>query len=176
MATYVGAVDFYKACKEANVKPIIGCEFYVAPESRHEKKKEDGARTSFHLTLLAKNKQGYHNLCKLSSIGFLGRVLLSSPHRSRSFCNNISQGLDLPYRDASAAALLMKSCTELARVLVEHDSMVSASFWRRLLSRAAAPSNESEEDLQADGMYQESWLYPAISRLYCKSRKKSMQL
>ena len=52
-----GAVDFYKACKDAKVKPILGCEFYVAPESRFDKKKEYGSRTNFHLGLLAKNKQ-----------------------------------------------------------------------------------------------------------------------
>src|SRR5262245_25178135 len=66
-----GAVEFFKACKEAKIKTIIGCEFYVAPSSRHEKKKEPGLRTSYHLTLLAKTLEGYYNLCKLSSIGFL---------------------------------------------------------------------------------------------------------
>ena len=66
-----GAVDFYKACKEVKVKPILGCEMYVAPGSRFEKKTERGVRTSFHLTLLAKNNEGYHNLCQLSSHGFL---------------------------------------------------------------------------------------------------------
>ena len=66
-----GAVEFFKACKGAEVKPILGCELYVAPRSRHEKKKEYGKRAAYHLTLLAKNVQGYHNLCKLSSIGYL---------------------------------------------------------------------------------------------------------
>ena len=66
-----GAVDFYKACKDVKVKPIIGCEFYVATSGRRDKKKEMGNRTSFPLVLLAKNLQGYHNLCKLSSIGYL---------------------------------------------------------------------------------------------------------
>lgn len=66
-----GAIDFYKACYAVGVKPIIGCEFYVAPHSRHTKEKESGWRTSYHLTLLAKNEIGYHNLCKLSSLGYL---------------------------------------------------------------------------------------------------------
>src|ERR1700733_10120522 len=66
-----GAVDFYKACKEVKVKPLLGCEFYVAPESRLDKKKEYGAKTAFHLGLIAKNATGYRNLIKLSSIGFL---------------------------------------------------------------------------------------------------------
>ena len=66
-----GAVDFYKACKGQGVKPIIGCEVYVAPKSRLEKKKERGERAAYHQTLLAKNDQGYHNLCELTSRGYL---------------------------------------------------------------------------------------------------------
>src|SRR5262245_6340492 len=66
-----GAVEFYKACKEAKVKPILGCEFYVAPNSRFDKKKEPSGRYSYHLTVLAKNNQGYQNLCRLSSLGYL---------------------------------------------------------------------------------------------------------
>lgn len=65
-----GAVDFYKACKDAKVKPIIGCEMYVAPESRFEKKKGKG-KNAFHLILLAKNKEGYQNLCRLTSLAYL---------------------------------------------------------------------------------------------------------
>ncbi len=65
-----GAVDFYKACKKAGVKPIIGCEVYVAPTSRFEKKRI-GRKTAYHLVLLAKNEEGYHNLCRLSSSGYL---------------------------------------------------------------------------------------------------------
>src|SRR5271155_472172 len=57
-----GAVEFFKACKDVGVKPIIGCELYIAPKSRLEKKKERGERTAYHLTLLAQNLQGYHNL------------------------------------------------------------------------------------------------------------------
>lgn len=66
-----GAVDFYKACKAQNVKPIIGCELYVAPTSRFEKKKlGPHTRVAYHLILLAKNEEGYHNLCRLSSKGY----------------------------------------------------------------------------------------------------------
>src|SRR5205807_4025610 len=66
-----GAVDFYKACKEAKVKPIVGCELYLAPQSRLNKTKLLGMRAAYHLPLLAKTQQGYQNLCKLSSIGYL---------------------------------------------------------------------------------------------------------
>jgi len=67
-----GAIDFYKACQEVDVKPIIGCEVYMAPTSRFEKKKlGPNTRTAYHLILLAKNLEGYHNLCRLSSKGYL---------------------------------------------------------------------------------------------------------
>ena len=58
-----GAIDFYKACKGVGVKPIIGCEVYMAPTSRLERKKiGPHMRAAFHLVLLAKNEEGYHNL------------------------------------------------------------------------------------------------------------------
>lgn len=64
-----GAIDFYKACKKEEIKPIIGCEVYVAPRSRHDKEPNIDNRYN-HLILLAKDQQGYKNLSKLVSIGF----------------------------------------------------------------------------------------------------------
>ena len=64
-----GCIDFYKACKANDVKPIIGCEVYVAPGSRFDKVLDKSVKYN-HLILLAKNMQGYRNLCKLVSIGF----------------------------------------------------------------------------------------------------------
>ena len=61
-----GAVDFYFAAKSAGVKPIIGCEAYIAPKSRHDRgRHEDNA---FHVVLLAMNNEGYFNLLKLISM------------------------------------------------------------------------------------------------------------
>ncbi len=65
-----GAVEFYKAALEAGVKPIIGCEVYVAPESRFRKETVKGVNY-YHLVLLAENNEGYQNLIKLVSYGFL---------------------------------------------------------------------------------------------------------
>ena len=64
-----GAIDFYKACKKEGIKPIIGCEVYVAPRSRFDK--DPGIDNKYnHLILLAKNNNGYKNLSKLVSLGF----------------------------------------------------------------------------------------------------------
>lgn len=65
-----GAIEFYQKCKQAGIKAIIGCEVYLAPNSRHDKQTREDAR-SFHLVLLAKNNQGYNNLIKLVSIAHL---------------------------------------------------------------------------------------------------------
>ena len=64
-----GAVDFYKACKKEGIKPIIGCEIYMAPHGRKDKQYNIDGKYS-HLILLAKNKIGYHNLIKIVSRGF----------------------------------------------------------------------------------------------------------
>lgn len=65
-----GAVEFYKEAKKRGIKPIIGCEVYVAPGSRFERASGSNKEYS-HLILLAMNNDGYKNLCKLVSIGFL---------------------------------------------------------------------------------------------------------
>ena len=64
-----GTIDFYKACKANGIKPIIGCEVYVAPRSRKGKDPNLDARYN-HLILLAKNNDGYKNLAKLVSLGY----------------------------------------------------------------------------------------------------------
>ena len=64
-----GAIEFYEEARKHNIKPIIGCEFYIAPGSRHEKKMAEKIADgqAYHLVLLAKNKKGYANLIKLAS-------------------------------------------------------------------------------------------------------------
>jgi DNA polymerase III subunit alpha len=65
-----GAVEFFQQAKKMGVKPIIGCELYLAPDSRFERTKRDG-EAYYHFLTLCENETGYHNLCKLSSLGFL---------------------------------------------------------------------------------------------------------
>ena len=65
-----GVIDFYKACKEEGIKPILGCEIYVAPNSRFDKELTGGEDRYYHLVLLAENNTGYDNLMKIVSRGF----------------------------------------------------------------------------------------------------------
>lgn len=65
-----GAIDFYRACLAEGIKPIIGCEVYVAPNSRFDKEGSASEERYFHLVLLAENDIGYHNLIKIVSRGF----------------------------------------------------------------------------------------------------------
>ncbi|MBQ9926482.1 MAG: DNA polymerase III subunit alpha [Lachnospiraceae bacterium] len=65
-----GVIDFYKACKAEGIRPILGCEIYVAPNSRFDKELTGGEDRYYHLVLLAENNTGYDNLMKIVSRGF----------------------------------------------------------------------------------------------------------
>ena len=65
-----GVIDFYRAAKEEGINPILGCEVYVAPNSRFDKELTGGEDRYYHLVLLAENNKGYDNLMKIVSRGF----------------------------------------------------------------------------------------------------------
>lgn len=66
-----GAVDFYVKAQKRGIKPIIGCEVYIAPGSRFTKRRIRGEISAYHLTLLVKNREGYQNLMELVTAGFI---------------------------------------------------------------------------------------------------------
>jgi DNA polymerase-3 subunit alpha len=66
-----GAIEFYRECKEAGINPIIGYEAYVAPGKRNEREARRRGEAAYHLTLLARDNQGYRNLIKMASAAFL---------------------------------------------------------------------------------------------------------
>ncbi|MBX3432282.1 MAG: DNA polymerase III subunit alpha [Pirellulales bacterium] len=88
-----GALEFYKACKEAEINPVLGYEAYVAPGSRFDK---SGALSSkeatFHLTLLAQNRTGFRNLVKLASRAFL-EGFYHKPRIDRALLEEYSEGI-----------------------------------------------------------------------------------
>lgn len=150
-----GAVEFYKACKEAKVKPIIGCELFVGPESRFDKKREYNSRSAHHLTLIAKNKVGYQNLAKLSSIGYL-EGFYYNPRIDLEVLKKHSEGL-----------ICLSGCSNshLAKTLLlgkEEEIQSTIAFYRDLFKDdyyfELQRHEMAEEDLRSHGFYQESWL------------------
>ncbi|RKJ57329.1 DNA polymerase III subunit alpha [bacterium 1XD42-1] len=86
-----GVIDFYKCAKKYGVKPIIGCEVYIAPRTRFDRvHKLDG--TPYHLVLLCKNDQGYKNLIKMVSSGFI-EGFYGKPRLDRSLLEKYHEGL-----------------------------------------------------------------------------------
>ncbi len=66
-----GVIDFYRAAKENGIKPILGCEVYVSPASRFDRENVHGEDRYYHLVLLAENNEGYQNLMKIVSKGYV---------------------------------------------------------------------------------------------------------
>src|SRR3954470_12615677 len=88
-----GAIDFYQAVRAKGIKPIIGCEVYVAPGSRLEKKSSTGGKDVYnHLVLLAKDEKGYQNLVKLVSDAHL-RGYYYKPRIDKEILQQHSEGL-----------------------------------------------------------------------------------
>ncbi|MDP8228265.1 MAG: DNA polymerase III subunit alpha [Candidatus Electryoneaceae bacterium] len=115
-----GALEFYTQAREAGIKPIIGCEFYVAPKSRHEKKKSHNQERHFHETILVKNITGYRNLVKLTSEAYISgfyykpridKELLSQYHEGLICLSGCIQG-ELPQ-------LLLNDDLDAARKLAQ---------------------------------------------------------
>ncbi len=68
--TMFGAIEFYTKCKDAGVRPVIGAEVYIAPDSRHNRTYAAGMPSNYHLILLCENLEGYKNLSRLVSAGY----------------------------------------------------------------------------------------------------------
>ncbi len=87
-----GAIEFYKAAQEKGLKPIIGCETYIAPGSRLEKKSANARDAAYHLVLLAKDEIGYKNLVQLVSKAHL-EGFYYKPRIDKDILAKHSQGL-----------------------------------------------------------------------------------
>ncbi len=87
-----GAIEFYQAGNEAGVKPIIGCEVYVAPDDHTKKSANSQRESAYHFTLLAQNDEGYRNLVKLVSIAHLDGMYYK-PRIDKALLAQYSAGL-----------------------------------------------------------------------------------
>ena len=87
-----GAVEFYTKALAAHIKPIIGIEAYVAPNSRHDRTKSSIGDAAYHLIILAENNTGYRNLLKLASIGYT-EGFYYRPRIDKEILAELSEGL-----------------------------------------------------------------------------------
>lgn len=120
-----GAVRFYQEAKKAQIKPIIGCELYVAPRSRFEKKSQKGGSdASYHLTVLVKDHVGYKNLIKLASLGYL-EGFYYKPRVDKELLREMSSGL-----------IALSGCLkgEISQALLKDDLDKAVEIAREYLS------------------------------------------
>ena len=87
-----GALRFYKECREQGMNPLIGCEFYVAPGNRGERGTGENTTKYYHLIMIAKNEEGYHNLMCLTSRSFT-EGMYYKPRIDEELIRQYSQGL-----------------------------------------------------------------------------------
>ncbi|TXI40421.1 MAG: DNA polymerase III subunit alpha, partial [Nitrosomonas sp.] len=150
-----GAVEFFRACVAAKVKPIIGCTMYVAPESRHHKKRIPGQRHHYTLALLAKDSEGYRNLCQLSSIGFL-EGFYYDPRIDLEILKQHSKGLIC--LAGSLGSRLAEDIQNDAEAKIQEQIAWLRDVFGDDLYLELQRHRMSEQDLVADGIYQETWL------------------
>ena len=128
-----GAIDFYKACKKEGVKPIIGCEVYVAPRSRFDKDPAIDNKYN-HLILLAKDNNGYKNLSKIVSAGFtegfyykprIDLELLEKYHEGLICCSACLGG-------SLSVALLAGKQEEAEQIAMWHKNLFGDDYYLEL--------------------------------------------
>ncbi|MCL2088714.1 MAG: DNA polymerase III subunit alpha [Oscillospiraceae bacterium] len=147
-----GVIDFYKECKKQGVKPIIGCEVYVAPRSRFDR--VHGTDSSpYHLVLLCQNEIGYNNLMKLVSAGYT-EGFYSKPRIDRELITRHSDGL-----------ICLSACLggEIPRRLLEGDyaaAKQAAEFYLGVFGR-----DRFYIELQDHGLDEQKRILPLLLRI-----------
>ncbi len=146
-----GAIDFYKACVQEGIKPIIGCEVYVAPNSRFEK--TIASRNYYHMILLCKNNIGYQNLLQLVSRGFT-EGFYSKPRIDDNLLEQYHEGL-----------ICLSACLagEIPQKLLAGEYSVAkqkAEYYRDLFG-----NDSFYIELQNHGIREELEILPALNRI-----------
>ena len=147
-----GAIEFYTKAKKAGIKPIIGAEVYIAPKSRFDKtSSKGGSDASFHLILLAKNLDGYKNLMKLVSIGFL-EGFYYKPRIDKEILREHSSGLIAMSAclKGEVSQMILRKDLELAkRAALQFKEMFGDDYYLEI-HRHDIP----EEEIVVEGMAQ----------------------
>ena len=125
-----GAVEFYKECKKNDIKPIIGCEVYVAPRSRFQKEPNIDSGYN-HLILLAKNKTGYQNLTKLVSLSYIDGFYYK-PRIDLEILEKYSEGLvclSACLAGSLSQAILKNDMEEAERIALWHKNIFKGDYY-----------------------------------------------
>lgn len=150
-----GAIEFYKECKGAGIKPIIGCEMMIAPGSRLDKKKAYGVASGHPVILLAKNRIGYQQLCRLTSKAYL-EGFYYYPRIDKELLEECREGLIClsgPYYGKIGTLISEGREEELVQEIDWFRGLFGEDFYFELSRHKMAP------DLyKKDGVDQESWL------------------
>ncbi|HVO33362.1 MAG TPA: DNA polymerase III subunit alpha, partial [Elusimicrobiota bacterium] len=146
-----GAIEFYSAAQAVNVKPIIGCEMYLAPKSRRDRTSERGQEDAFyHFTVLAQTNEGYHNLMKLSSIGFLEGYYYK-PRVDKEVLSTYGKGLVALsgcLKGELAQALLADKDAEALRIVGQYqDIFGKENYYLELMDHGLADQRRQNEKL-----------------------------
>ena len=144
-----GVYDFYTTAVEKGVKPIIGCEVYVAPEDRTIKDKSQ--KTSFHLTLLAENNEGYANLVNLASNAYISGFYYK-PRIDLELLRSYNKGL-----------ILLTGCVQgqLAQLIWNGDNKNAGTRFKDIIDIMGA--NNVYVEVQEHGLEQEQITYPDLA-------------
>lgn len=121
-----GVIDFYRAAREVGIKPIIGCEVYVTAGSRFDRETTNGEDRYYHLVLLAENNQGYQNLMKIVSKGFVDGFYYK-PRVDYEVLETYHEGIMLsaPVWPARYSAISSAVCTSRERMRLSATSRFS---------------------------------------------------
>ncbi|VAX19603.1 DNA polymerase III alpha subunit [hydrothermal vent metagenome] len=121
-----GAIEFFESAMKAGIKPIIGCEMYVAPGSRSDRGQtpaNSATSNAYHLILLVQNKKGYQNLCRLVSAGYMDGLYRGKPRIDKEILAEHSDGL------IALSACLQGEVSRLLGLDRFEDAKASADFY-----------------------------------------------
>ncbi|SDT88234.1 DNA polymerase-3 subunit alpha [Verrucomicrobium sp. GAS474] len=139
-----GAIGFYQACLKAGVKPIIGCEVYMAPGDRRERKANSARDASTHFMLLAKNEVGYHNLIRLVSSAHLEGQYYK-PRIDKEILREHAEGLigtSACLKNEIAQHLLQDQVEHAEKAILEYQSMFAPGDFYLEIHRHGIPGQE----------------------------------
>ena len=147
-----GAVEFYKRAVEAGVKPILGCEVYVAPKSRTDRigRSDDfEAGGNYHLTLLAMNEEGYRNLCRLVTKGFT-EGFYYKPRIDKELLRELNGGIIALSGCLSSevnSSIAEHNVERARKVLVEYASMFGDRYYVEIQDNKLAAQDHANREL-----------------------------